>query len=67
MSKRALLMMLACAGLLAACQTPRGTACDGVERLTPAANTRQYIIANDRPFAQQVAAHNTYLGKAGCK
>jgi hypothetical protein len=30
----------------------------GFERLTPSAATRQFIIANDRPFAEQVVAHN---------
>ncbi|SEH51286.1 hypothetical protein SAMN05216228_10025 [Rhizobium tibeticum] len=30
----------------------------GFERLTPSSETRKFIIANDRPFAEQVAAHN---------
>lgn len=52
-------MMPACAALLAAC-SPTGNAGDGAgyARLTPAPATRAFIIAEDRIFARQVAAHN---------
>lgn len=30
----------------------------GFSLLTPAAQTRDFIIKNDRPFAEQVAGHN---------
>ncbi|MEO3389479.1 hypothetical protein [Mesorhizobium sp. CAU 1741] len=30
----------------------------GFALLTPSAETRSFIIANDRPFAEQVAGHN---------
>ncbi|PZP67904.1 MAG: hypothetical protein DI604_20175 [Delftia acidovorans] len=48
-----------CALSLAGCQTS-ATAIEGAgfKPLTPSAETRQFIIANDRPFAQQVASHN---------
>jgi hypothetical protein len=40
--------------------------CDGWKKLTPSAATRQFIIGNDRPFAQQVAAHNSFGAGRGC-
>ena len=53
--------------LLAGCsQTAPASECDGWRRLTPSAETRQVIIAQDRPFAEQVAAHNTFGARRGC-
>ncbi len=60
-------MMLPFALLLAACsQTVPASECDGWRKLTPAAQTRTFIIGQDRPFAEQVAAHNTFGTKRGC-
>lgn len=62
-------LTLICAGLSAACGAT-GVAGDGVgyARLTPAAATRTFIIANDRAFAKQVAAHNAQCAKdEGCR
>lgn len=59
--------MLISAGLLAGCQSTGGASeCDGWRKLTPAAATRRVILADDRPFANQVAAHNTFGVKRGC-
>ena len=35
----------------------------GYEHLTPSAKTRQYIVAEDKPFARQVASHNRTCAK----
>ncbi len=59
--------MLICAGLLAGCQTMgNASECDGWQRQTPSAKTRQYLIANDRPFAVQVGSHNRHGERRGC-
>jgi len=53
---------------LAAC-SKTGSAIDGAgfELLTPSPASRQFIIANDLPFARQVAGHNrTCQSLAGC-
>ena len=61
------LLTLISAVLLAGCQTKRAASvCDGWECQTPAAATRQFIIANDRPFANQVASHNSFGSREGC-
>ena len=50
------------------CQTPGANDGIGYKRLTPNAGTRGYIIANDLPFARQVAAHNRQCAKdKGCQ
>lgn len=60
-------MLLPFALLLAACsQTAPASECDGWRKLTPSADTRAFVIAQDRPFAEQVAAHNTFGTKRGC-
>lgn len=60
-------MMLACVLPLAACsQTVRVSDCDGVAKLTPSGDTRRVILANDRPFAEQVASHNQFWAGRGC-
>lgn len=51
---------------LAGCQTTTASVCDGWQRLTPSSTTRPYIIANDKPFTKQIAAHNTFGVKQGC-
>lgn len=68
MRKCATWMMLACVPLLAgaSCQTVPASECDGWRKLTPSAETRQVIIAQDRPFAEQVAAHNQFGKGRGC-
>lgn len=53
--------------LLAGCsQTAPASECDGWRKLTPSAETRAFVIAQDRPFAEQVAAHNQFGTKRGC-
>lgn len=61
-------MMAAFAALLVAgCQTTApASECDGWHKLTPAAQTRAFVIAQDRPFAEQVAAHNAFGVNRGC-
>ncbi len=61
-------MMVACVGLLAAgCQTTApASECDGWRKLTPASETRAFVIVLDRTFAEQVAAHNAFGTKRGC-
>ena len=67
MTKFATCLTLISAGLLAACsQTAPASECDGWRKLSPAAPTRQFIIAQDRPFAEQVAGHNQFGTKRGC-
>lgn len=63
-------MLPACAMLLAVagCQSTGASDGTGYKRLTPNAGTRSYIIANDLPFARQVAAHNRQCAKDdGCQ
>lgn len=57
-------MMLASVGLLTGC-TSTTSASDGAgyEKLHPNAETRNFIINNDRFFANEVAAHNIQCGK----
>jgi len=53
--------------VLSGCAT---TANDGAgfEALHPSPASRQFIIANDRPFANEVASHNaTYASQPGCR
>lgn len=53
-------MMLLFAASLAAsgCSQTLASNGSGYEALTPAPETRNFIVANDKPFARQVAAHN---------
>lgn len=44
----------------------RVSECDGFRKLNPSAGTRAYIVASDRPFAQDVAAHNAFGAGRGC-
>lgn len=63
-------MLPACVMLLAVagCQTGGASDGTGYKRLTPNASTRAHIIANDLPFARQVAAHNRQCEKdKGCR
>jgi len=61
--------MLFCASFaLTACQTTAPTEGAGYELLTPAPDTARYIVANDEPFARQVAAHNRFCRQsAACR
>lgn len=61
-------MMLSFVGLwVAACQTAApASECDGIAKLAPSADTRRFIVSNDRPFAEQVASHNQFGAKRGC-
>lgn len=51
-------LILLCAVNLAGCATSAPNAGAGYELLTPAPATAARIVAEDRPFAEQVAAHN---------
>ena len=69
MMKSVLLTIWLCATplVVSGCsQTAPASECDGWRKLTPSAETRQIIIQNDKPFAQGVAAHNTFGTKRGC-
>lgn len=57
-------MMLSSAALLAGC-TATTSASDGAgyEKMHPNAQTREFILLNDRPFANEVAAHNIQCAK----
>lgn len=49
------------------CQTTApARECDGWKRLTPSVDTRTFIIANDRPFAEPVADDNIFGRERGC-
>ncbi|KQW51035.1 hypothetical protein ASD02_32415 [Ensifer sp. Root1252] len=48
-------------------QTSGATDGAGYAMLTPSGATRQFMIANDQPFARQVASHNRMCAAhAGC-
>ncbi|EXL09138.1 hypothetical protein BG36_22890 [Aquamicrobium defluvii] len=69
MNRHAIWIAPSFAALLAASGCSKTTTvseCDGWRKLTPSAETRQIIIHNDKPFAQGVAAHNTFGTKRGC-
>ena len=66
MMKYLLPMLLACAAI-SGCQTARSTsACDGWSKLRPNLETSVSILKTDRPFANQVAAHNAFGKSQGC-
>ena len=59
MLKFGTLMTVLCVLPLAACtSTTTVNSGAGFERLSPSSASRSFIIKNDRPFAEQVAAHN---------
>lgn len=64
MRKFVSLIAVLCAMLSAGC-TATTSASDGAgyEKLRPNAETRAFIISNDRPFANEVAAHNIQCSK----
>lgn len=69
MRKFVICLMLSCAGLLVACG-PRASVDNGAgyALLTPSALTRNFMLTNDRRFAQQVAEHNLQCQKdKGCE
>lgn len=59
-------MMMVCAVILAGCQTTTANVCDGWKKLNPSPETRRAIIASDKPFAREVAAHNRFGAGQGC-
>lgn len=66
MMKYLLPMLLGCV-LISGCQaTKPASACDGWKKLTPSLETSVTILRTDRPFANQVAAHNRFGQSAGC-
>lgn len=66
MRKFLLLMPLICVALWG-CQTKTAaSSCDGWAMLTPTLESAVKITMDDRPFANQVAAHNLHGRKQGC-
>lgn len=67
MPKFLLLMPLLCA-LISSCQTAKNTAsvCDGWKKLAAAPATAAYLIKNDRPLANGIAAHNKFGVSQNC-
>lgn len=64
---RFLLMTLPLFALISGCQTTtKQSACDGFARLSPSLETSVFILKNDRPFSNQVAAHNRFGAGQGC-
>ncbi|SCB16553.1 hypothetical protein GA0061100_102630 [Rhizobium hainanense] len=64
---RSLLLMLPLCALISGCQTPTPqNACDGWQKLTPSLATSVAILQTDRPFANQVAAHNKFGQQQKC-
>ncbi|WP_457811243.1 hypothetical protein [Sinorhizobium meliloti] len=66
MRKSLLLMLPICAALTACRSTKSASVCDGFKPLRPKLETTVYILQNDRPFANDVAAHNRLLSSLGC-
>lgn len=65
--RKSLPLMLALCALTTGCQTRSApTACDGWQMLRPSLETAVAITTKDRPFANQVAAHNAHGRKQGC-
>jgi hypothetical protein len=53
--------------MISGCQTTKSTsACDGFKPLHPSLDTSVYILRNDRPFSNEVAAHNRFGKSQGC-
>lgn len=67
MPKSLLLLPLICAALTACQTTKSASVCDGFSPLRPKLETTVYILQNDRPFANDVAAHNRLLSSLGCR
>jgi hypothetical protein len=56
--------MLICVALsVASCKTVGASDGAGYAVLHPNAATREFIFANDKPFTQEVGAHNIQCGK----
>ena len=66
MMKFLLLMPLICVGLWGCPSKTVSNACDGWSKLTPSLDTSVTILKTDRPFANQVAAHNRHGSNQGC-
>jgi hypothetical protein len=65
--KRYLLPMLLLCAVISGCQTTtKQSACDGFSKLTPNLETSVFILKGDRPFANQVASHNSFGSSQGC-
>ncbi|EJK83525.1 hypothetical protein PMI03_03180 [Rhizobium sp. AP16] len=64
---RCLLLLLPLCALISGCQTPTPqNACDGWQKLQPSLSTSVTILQTDRPFANQVAAHNRFGHSEKC-
>lgn len=59
-------MLLLCVALMGCQSQTKQNVCDGFSRLTPSLDTSVIILRDDRPFANQVAAHNTFGNRQGC-
>lgn len=66
MIKSLLLMPLLCVGLSGCPSQTLQSVCDGWGRLNPSLDTSVTILRKDRPFANQVAAHNKFGASKGC-
>lgn len=62
----ALTTLLFVSFLVGACQTAVTDPCDVLVEQTPSPETSSYIVANDRPFAVQVAQHRGRYQAYGC-
>ncbi len=66
MWKSLLPLLLSCAAI-SGCQTKNASnVCAGWSKLTPTLETALKITLDDRPFANQVASHNSHGTKQGC-
>ncbi|RVM41617.1 hypothetical protein CN106_35925 [Sinorhizobium meliloti] len=64
---KCLALTLPLCALITGCQTTnKQNACDGFAPLRPKLETTVYILQNDRPFANDVAAHNRLLSSLSC-
>lgn len=60
------LLLLICVPISACQTTTKQSVCDGFARLQPSLTTSVMILQTDRPFANQVAAHNRFGQSQKC-
>lgn len=61
-----LLLPLICVALTGCQTTKSASVCDGFKPLRPKLETTVYILQNDRPFGNDVAAHNRLMKSLNC-
>lgn len=66
MRKFPIQLLMICVVITGCQTTSKQNVCDGFEKLQPNLETSIQITTKDRPFANQVAAHNRFGAKAGC-